>query len=578
MSEEERKTEEKKIEEAASVSVSSCPKEEKEETKDERDVVVSGEDKTPKIKEDSVARSAMVVMIAMIVSRILGYLRDVIIYARIGQNHYTDAYAAAFKIPDCIYMILVGGALSAAFIPVISSYIAKGKKEDVWRFTSVVINVIACLLLLLVLIAYIFAPQFIAFYVRGFDAETMALTVVLTRIMLFQCVLMAMAGICQGILQAYKIFTPTAIGSVLYNVGIILVGAALSGFIEYHFPGYGIAAFSLGVVAGAFANFAVQAFALRKIGMHYYFSFDIRNEGFRRMVLLMLPVFISLGAVELNLFVNSGLASFLPGGYLSTLNTAQRLMQMPISIFGVSIAMAVFPVLSREAALHHFDDFRKDFSYAMRTILFIMIPFSIMLVVLGVPFIRFLYEIGKFTGDNTQAVAFALYFYAVGIFAYGCIQVLNRAFYAMQDTKKPVIVAVSGVAINLVLSFVLIRYLQHGGLALAYSTAGICNVIFLLLFLKSKLKYIGMREILISSGKTLVASIFMAAGTFTVAHGAEMLFGVASKGTQFMQLASAGLTGLVIFFLCAKLMKMPEVETVSGQIKRKFKRFNKKER
>ena len=468
-------------------------------------------------------------------------------------------------------------SFSAAFIPVISSYIAKGEREEVWRFTGVVINVIACLLLLLVIIAFIFAPQFIAFYVRGFDAETMALTVVLTRIMLFQCVLMAMAGICQGILQAFKIFTPTAIGSVLYNVGIIIVGAALSGFIEHRFPGYGIAAFSLGVVAGAFGNFAVQAFALRKIGMRYHFSFDIGNEGFRRMVLLMLPVFISLGAVELNLFVNSGLASFLPGGYLSALNTAQRLMQMPISIFGVSIAMAVFPVLSREAAQHHFDDFRKDFSYAIRTILFIMIPFSIMLVVLGVPFIRFLYEIGKFTGDNTQSVAYALNFYAIGIFAYGCIQVLNRAFYAMQDTKKPVIVAVCGVAVNLILSFVLIRYLQHGGLALAYSTAGVCSVILLLLLLKRKLHHIGMREILISSGKTLVASLFMAAAAFAVAHASEMLIGVASKGTQLAQLFSAGLAGLVIFFLCAKLMKMPEFETVSGQIRRKFKRFDKKE-
>ena len=529
------------------------------------------------VKGDSVARSAAVVMLAMIVSRVLGYIRDVIIYAQIGQNHFTDAYNAAFKIPDCIYMILVGGALSAAFIPIVSSYLAKGKKEEVWNFCSVVINVISCLLLILVAVAYIFAPQFIAFYVSGFDAETMHLTVVLTRIMLLQAVLMAMAGICQGLLQAFKIFTPTAVGSVLYNVGIIVVGAAFSGLIEHHFPGYGITAFSLGVVAGAFGNFAVQAAALKKIGMRYHFSFNIHNEGFKKMIRLMLPVFISLGAVQLNLFVNSGLASHLQEGLLSALNTAQRLMQLPVSIFAVSIAMAVFPVLSREAALNEIDAFRKDFIYGIRTILFIMIPFSVMLVVLGVPFIRFLYEIGKFNSGNTDAVAFALYFYCIGIFAYGCIQVLNRAFYAFQDTKKPVIVAVSGVAINLILSIILVRYMDHGGLALAYSVAGVCNMAFLFLLLRRKMGKLGMKEILLSVCKTLVASAAMAAAAYGVSLGSELVLGITSKWTQMVQLFSAGIIGLAVFFLFAKWMKMPETETVIRTVKRRFFRGGKKQ-
>lgn len=528
-------------------------------------------------KGDSVARSAIVVMLAMIVSRLLGYVRDVIIYAQIGQNHFTDAYNAAFKIPDCIYMILVGGALSAAFIPVVSSYLAKGKKEDVWRFTSVVINVISALLLILVIIAYIFAPQFIGFYVSGFDAETLRLTVVLTRIMLLQAVLMAMAGICQGILQSFKIFTPTAVGSVLYNVGIIVVGAAFSGLIERHFPGYGITAFSLGVVAGAFGNFLVQAQALRKVGMRYYFSFDIHHEGFKRMVMLMLPVFISLGAVQLNLFVNSGLASHLQSGLLSALNTAQRLMQLPISIFAVSIAMAVFPVLSREAAVKDLDGFRKDFAYGMRTILFIMIPCSVLLVVLGVPFIRFFYEIGKFTGSNTEAVAYALYFYSIGIFAYGCIQVLNRAFYAFQDTKKPVIVAVTGVAINLILSLILVNYLEHGGLALAYSVAGISNAVFLMILLRQKMGHIGFKEIAVSVLKTLVASAVMGAAAYGVARGCEILFGLGSKWAQMLQLFSAGIIGVIVFLVMAKLLKMPEMNSVIHTVKRKFGRGKKKQ-
>lgn len=542
------------------------------------EAAVSDKKKEPaEIKGDSVARSAMVVMLAMIISRVLGYIRDIIIYAQIGQNSYTDAYNAAFKIPDCIYMILVGGALSAAFIPVVSSYLARGEKENVWKFTSVVINVISGLMLALVIIAYIFAPQFIGVYVSGFDPETLHLTVVLTRIMLIQAMLMALAGICQGILQSFKIFTPTAVGSIVYNVGIIIVGAAFSGLIEKHFPGYGITAFSLGVVAGAFGNFVVQAQGLRKVGMKYHFSFDLRNAGFRKMIMLMLPVFISLGATQINLFVNAGLASHLHAGLLSALNTAQRIMQLPISIFAVSIAMAVFPVLSREAALEQIDDFRKDFAYGIRTILFIMIPFSVMLIALGVPFVRLLYEVGKFNSDNTRAVAFALYFYSIGIFAQGCIQVQNRAFYAFQDTKKPVMVAVSGVAINLILSFILINYLQQGGLALAFSVAGICNMIFLFLLLKRKIGHIGLREIGASALKTLIASVVMAAVAFGVAWGSEALFGVASKLTQLLQLLSAGIIGVIVFFLLAKWMKMPEIETVRRTLKRRFGRKNKKQ-
>jgi putative peptidoglycan lipid II flippase len=547
------------------------------EEKAEETAVFAKKENMAEIKGDSVARSAMVVMLAMIVSRILGYIRDIIIYAQIGQNSYTDAYNAAFKIPDCIYMILVGGALSAAFIPVVSSYLARGERENVWKFTSVVINVISGLMLALVIIAYIFAPQFIGFYVSGFDAETLHLTVVLTRIMLIQAMLMALAGICQGILQAFKIFTPTAVGSVVYNVGIILVGAIFSGLIEKHFPGYGITAFSLGVVAGAFGNFVVQAQALRKVGMHYHFSFDLRNAGFKKMILLMLPVFISLGATQINLFVNAGLASHLHEGLLSALNTAQRLMQLPISIFAVSIAMAVFPSLSRKAALEQIDDFRNDFVYGIRTILFIMIPFSAMLIALGVPFIRLLYEVGKFNSSNTQAVAFALYFYSIGIFAQGCIQVLNRAFYAFQDTKKPVMVAVSGVAINLILSFILINYLQQGGLALAFSVAGICNMIFLFLLLKRKLGHIGLKEIGASALKTLMASAAMAAAAYGIAYGSETLFGITSKLTQLLQFFLAGMIGMIIFFLLTKWLKMPEIETVLRTLKRRFGRRNKKE-
>ena len=300
----------------------------------------------------------------------------------------------------------------------------------------------------------------------------MDLAITLTRIMLLQVVFMALAGICSGILQSYKIFGPTAYGGVVYNLGIIVIGGFFSGIVEKYFPGYGIAAFSIGVVVGAFGNFLIQAVSLKSVGIHYTPSFDVRNPGFSKMLGLMVPVLIGLSANELSLFVNQYLASGLSEGLLSAWKMASRFMQLPISIFAISIAMTLFPVLTREAATNRIDDFRKDYSNGLQTIFFICIPCSVLLAVLGEPFIRLLFETGKFTAENTENTAFALVLFSFGIFAQGGIHLSSRAFYAFQDTRTPVLMAVLGIIVNIILSILLIGPLQHGGLALAYSIGG----------------------------------------------------------------------------------------------------------
>ena len=207
----------------------------------------------------STAVSAMMIMMSMVISRILGFVRDMIISNQFGQSYYTDAYNAAFSIPDFIYMILVGGAFSAAFVPTFSSYIAKGKEDEAWKIASITLNAVCVGLLVLLGAAFVFTPQLLGLIVKNFDAVTMDLAITLTRIMLLQVVFMALAGICSGILQSYKIFGPTAYGGVVYNLGIIVIGVFFSGIVEKYFPGYGIAAFSIGVVVGAFGNFLIQA-------------------------------------------------------------------------------------------------------------------------------------------------------------------------------------------------------------------------------------------------------------------------------------------------------------------------------
>ncbi|MGI5825097.1 MAG: murein biosynthesis integral membrane protein MurJ, partial [Bacillota bacterium] len=341
--------------------------------------------------KSGVLQAANILMIAMLLSRLLGYVRDIIILAKFGQNSYTDAYNAAFSVPDTLYMLLVGGALSAAFIPIFSSYIARKEEEQGWKSVSIIFNWIMLLMVIGVTLGIILAPYFVKILVPGFDAATMHLTVCLTRIMFIQVIFMCFAGISTGILQSYKNFTAPAVGSVLYNVGIIVGGLVLMRPIEHFFPGYGIAGFSIGVVLGAFLNFFVQFRALLKIGIHYRFSFDTKDEGFRELIILIIPVLIGLGAQQLNLFVNQNLASGLDPGLLTALRNAQRIMQVPISIFGIAVGVAVFPTMTGLAATDKIREFKETMTMGIRTVVFVTIPASVGIAVLSTPIIRLLY-------------------------------------------------------------------------------------------------------------------------------------------------------------------------------------------
>jgi len=398
-----------------------------------------------------VMRTAGFLMIMMVLSRLLGYVRDIFIYNQFGQNRITDAYNAAFTIPDFLYSILVGGALSSVFIPVFSSYVARGEEDDAWHVSSIVLNWVLLFLAVGITLGCFFTPQLINLLVPGFDPASMELTVTLTRIMFCQVIFMSLAGISQGILQSYNHFVTPAIGSVLYNVGIIAGGLLLAVPIEAKWPGYGIAAFSIGVVLGSMINFFVQAPTLKKVGFRYYPSLNLRHPGVKQLLSLMLPVLIGLSVSEINLIVNQNLASTLSDGMIAALRQAQRLMQLPIGVSAIAIAVAIFPTLTSQAATDQMKGFRNTFSLGLRSVLYITVPFSAAMAVLREPLIRFMFEFagGKFHAEDTQATAYALLFYCIGLFAYSSIHVLSRTFYALKDTKTPVFCAVCALICNI---------------------------------------------------------------------------------------------------------------------------------
>jgi putative peptidoglycan lipid II flippase len=510
-----------------------------------------------------VAKAAGIIMISMVISRVLGYLRDVVIYAQFGQNRITDAYNAAFSIPDFLYMILAGGALSSAFIPVFSSCLARGEEREAWQITSILLNLIMLLLNVGILLGLIFTPVLIKMLVPGFEETTVDLTVKLTRIMFAQVFFMVLSGIFVGILHSYKQFLAPAVGSVLYNLCIILVGWLLS-------LRYGIAGFSIGVVIGAIANFAIQLPAVLKRGFHYYFVFNLKHPGIKRIFILIVPVLIGLSVNQINLFVNQYLASTLEPGLVAALRTGQRLMQMPVAVFAIAVAVAIFPNLTMYAAKGEMKRFKYSTSTGIRLVFFLTLPSAAGLIALKIPLVRLLFEQGMFTFQATSATSEALLYYSLGIFAYSGIQILNRTFYAIQDTRTPVIVGIATIILNVFLNFLLITPMGHGGLALAYSIAGIFNLLLLMIVLKVKINGYGGYKIVNSFVKSFIASGIMGVIVYLSVNSFEAYLKVATKMMQAIQVITGVFLGIAIYSVLAYLFKMEELKIVTEIAKKKI--------
>ena len=518
-------------------------------------------------EKSGVARAAGIIMVSMIASRVLGYLRDVVIYAQFGQNRLTDAYNAAFSIPDFLYTLLVGGALSSAFIPVFSSYISTGKDDDAWEVASIIFNLTMTLMLLGIAVGLMFTPQLIQLLVPGFSQEFTDLTVKLTRIMFIQSLFMALSGLSMGILNSYKHFLMPALGSVLYNLCIVAFGWVLAVYFDF-----GIMGFSIGVVVGAVANFAVQFPKLMQYGLKYKFTFNLRHPGVKKIYALMMPVLIGLSVTQFNLFVNQNLASTLPAGIVAALRTGQRIMQVPIGIFAIAVAVAIFPTLTEYAAKNQMDEFKKSMSLGTRAVIFLTLPCAVGLIALRVPVVRLLFEQGEFTHQATLVTAHALLFYSFGLVGYSAQQVLSRTFYAIQDTLTPVVVGVMTIVINLVLNFALLKPMGHGGLALAYSIAGVFNMVALLYLLRKKIGPFNGRVFLLSFGRNLVASILMGFAVYAVATYFELNLDMTRKLNQLFQVLAGVGVGSAIYLAFALVFKSEEVTLAWSVLSRRFRR------
>jgi len=517
-----------------------------------------------KASTNSIFQAAGILMVMMMISRVLGFVRDIVLTSNYGLNYETDAYYAAFAIPDVIYFALVGGALSSSFIPVFISSLAKEQKEDSDILASTIINLVGLGSLFLILIGIIFTPELLGFLVQ-FEGKTFELTVFLTRIMFIQCFFMCLTGIFQGMLQCYKHFTMPAVGAVLYNLAIIVFGCLFT-------EKLGITAFTLGVIVGAVLNCVIQIPIMRQFGFHYRPIIDLHHPGVKQFFTLMIPVLLGLTMSEVNLLVNQYLGSGLGESILSAMKQAQRIMQLPIGIFGAAIMLSVFPSMASHAAVGEMDKYKHDLSMGIRTILFITVPATVGLIVVREPMVRAMYLQAAFTQVYLDSVTSILFFYCFGIAGYSLQQMLNRGFYAIQDTKTPVRINVSMLILNIVLSFILVKPFAEYGLAAAYSIAGLTSMVVLYVFLQKKIGSIGGIAMVKSVVKSIFASILMGIIVYFAVNITNDLWDLSNKLVQVAQVVLCIGIGVAAYAGAAIAMKMEEATMVLGIIKRKLKR------
>jgi putative peptidoglycan lipid II flippase len=501
---------------------------------------------------------------AALASRILGWIRLLVIGSQFGTSSELDAYFAAFRIPDAIFQLVVAGALSAALIPVFSSYRARGDEAEAWKLASSVINLVLIALIVLSGLMAIFAPIFVPIVAPGFDAPTTELTIRLTQIMLISPVLIGMGAVVSGILNSYQQFTIPSLAPLAYNVVIIAAAIFLA-------PIMGIEGLAVGVVVGSAAHLAIQLPSLAKVGRRYELSINVGHPGVRKVVRLMGPRMLGLAAGQLNFLVSTILASGLATGSLTVYNYAFQLSQLPVGIIGVSVAIALFPTMSRDAALGRVGEIRRQVSGAVRVLIFVAAPLMAVMIVLREPLTSVFYQYGVFSQEDAERTASALGWFAVGLVGHIVVHVLARAFYAMQDTRTPVTWSIVAVGLNVPLMILLVGPMGVEGLALALSISALIEVIGLLWSLRARLEGIEGRSILWSLVRALlaaaVAGVVMAGG-LALANAVipEVMEDALGRLVALLVLSAAG---AVAFVLVAAVLRSPELRQLRDAVWRR---------
>jgi len=456
-----------------------------------------------------IAKAAVIVMALFALSRLLGVVRQMAIAAQFGTSGELDAYMAAARIPEMIFLVVAGGALGSAFIPAFAHHLARDDRAGAWRLASAVANLVVIVLTVAAVLIAVFAPVLVRTLIApGFDSDQQALTVSLLRLMLLSSIIFGASGVVMGALNAHQHFVFPALAPSLYNLSII-GGTLLLG------PRLGVRGIAVGVVAGSALHLLVQVPALLRRGARYVPTLGLTIPGVREVGRLMAPRVLGTAITQINFVVNNNLASTMGEGAVSAINYAWLLMLLPQGVLAQAIGTAAFPTFAQQVAQGERDEMRGTLAATLRTVFFLSIPATVGLLALGQPLVGILFERGAFDQSSTAEVAWALTFFALGLVGHSGLEIVARAFYALHDTFTPVWVGGLAMALNLALSLTLPGafasqgWMEHGGLALANSVATLLETGVLLVLIRRRLHGIEGWRMLAACAKSGLAALAM---------------------------------------------------------------------
>ena len=513
----------------------------------------------------TVVRAAGLIGAATFSSRVLGFVRDMVLARLFGATPAADAFFVAYRIPNLLRELFAEGSMSSAFVPVFTEYHALKSRGEAWELASAVFTTLLSILTLVTLVGILAAPAIVWLLAHGFhdDPARLSMTTLLTQIMFPYLLFISLAALAMGVLNSLRAFAAPAFSPVLFNVCIIAFALFVSPLLDE--PIMGVA---IGVVVGGAAQFLMQLPGLRQRGFLFGWRFDTGHPGVRRIGRLLAPSLAGMSVTQVNITVSTILASFFAGAP-TYLFYGMRLIQFPLGIFGVALGTAILPTLSAQAARGATAELRGTLAFGLRMILFIILPAMTGLILLRRPIVHLFFEHGTFTAADTAATAAAVLGYAVGLWAFAGVRIIVAAFYSLQDTKTPAWSAMAAVAANLILSVALMRSLGHVGLALATALAAMLNGAILVAVLNRRLHGIDWGTVLRSAGRdglalvpVIVASLWVA-GAAVWTHQGEWI------AKTVMLLVGVGLSVTGYFGIHA-LLRSEELDVLWGIIKRKL--------
>lgn len=519
---------------------------------------------TPRVRR-SLAHNAGIVAIAFVISRVLGLVREVVLASQFGTSEELSAYISAFRIPDLLFLVVMAGAFGSAFIPVFSGLMGAGAPDDAWKLASVVFNISGLVVVVAAAVAWIFAPQLVDTLVApGASPSTQKLTIECMRILLLSPVFLGFGIAAKGILEGQDLFTLPAYAPVVYNTATV-AGAIVLG------PRFGVQGVAMGVVVGAIGFLAVQIPGLVQSGMRYRLSFNPSTRGVGEVARLLGPRLIGQAAFQLNFIAVTNLAWRTGEQSVSALNYAWQLLMLPHGVLALSVSTVILPTLSRLWQQNDISAFRLTLLGAIKPLLFLSLPASVLLFAFRTSIVQTLFQTGAFSTESTALVAAPLAFLAAGLVSYALVEALTRAFYAMHDTRTPVIAGIAIVVLNVAVGLALLDAMGYLALALSLSLSTTVEAIILALVLHRRMGGFGRSDhhwlprLLATTAITAVAAAALAqplAEATTPGNGPRL---------QQIMIFLVGVSAIgIVFVVAAWLLRMPELEAIISQISRRI--------